>query len=311
MTSSAPDYLTTTELADLLRIKQRKVYDLAASGELPCTRAMGKLLFPRSAVEAWLAEHGSAAVHGGTPTRWAPTRPNVFLGSHDPLLDWALRESRSGIASFFDGSLDGLDRFVAGEGIATGLHIFAAAAEHAGGAEQAEAGEWNRPAVAQRCRGEPVVLVEWAWRERGLITAPDNPRQITGIADLRGLRFVPRQPEAGAQVLFEQLLAEAALPLQDLDLARPARSETDAALAVLDGGADATLGLAAVAHQYRLGFVPLVRERFDLLVWRKAWFDLPMQRLLAFCRTATFAAKAREMTGYDIAGLGHVHFNGP
>jgi len=31
----------------LLRITERKVYDLAATGKVPCSRAMGKLLFPR------------------------------------------------------------------------------------------------------------------------------------------------------------------------------------------------------------------------------------------------------------------------
>mgnify|MGYP002820403384 CR=1 FL=1 len=46
------EYMTTKELADFLRIKQRKVYDLAASGNIPCSRAMGKLLFPRAEIEA-------------------------------------------------------------------------------------------------------------------------------------------------------------------------------------------------------------------------------------------------------------------
>jgi hypothetical protein len=40
-------YLTTRELASLLRITERKVYDPAATGKVPCSRAMGKLLFPR------------------------------------------------------------------------------------------------------------------------------------------------------------------------------------------------------------------------------------------------------------------------
>jgi len=34
------EYLTTKELAELLRIKERKVYDLAASGAVPCSKAM-------------------------------------------------------------------------------------------------------------------------------------------------------------------------------------------------------------------------------------------------------------------------------
>ena len=80
-----PDYLTTKEVAALLRIKERKVYDLASTGALECSRAMGKLLFPADAVHAWL----SANLSGAGPAPVA-ARPGVFLGSHDPLLDWAL-----------------------------------------------------------------------------------------------------------------------------------------------------------------------------------------------------------------------------
>ena len=57
-------------------------------------------------------------------------------------------------------------------------------------------------------------------------------------------------------------------------------------------------------------FVPLVQERFDLLVDRKAWFEPPMQTLLAFCRSGAFRSKAEAMGGYDVSGLGTVHFNG-
>ena len=37
--------------------KERKIYELAASGEVPCTRAVGKLLFSRHAIESWLRKH--------------------------------------------------------------------------------------------------------------------------------------------------------------------------------------------------------------------------------------------------------------
>ena len=48
-----------------------------------------------------------------------------------------------------------------------------------------------------------------------------------------------------------------------------------------------------MARQFRLDFVPLVRERYDLLIWRRAFFEPPLQRRWAFCRSAPFAAKAR------------------
>lgn len=293
MPEYASEYLTTKELADLLRIKERKVYDLAASGDIPCTRALGKLLFQRSAIDAWLTRHGSG--DSGAPA----TYPPVFLGSHDPLLEWALRESGSGLATFTDGSMDGIDRFTRNEGIATGLHVF-----------DGESATWNTSAVANRFAGKPVVLTEWAWRERGLIVAPGNPDKITEIPDLKGRRVAARQPQAGSQILLQYRLAEAGLAPDDVAFTRSARTETDAALTVLEGQADAAFGLQSVAAQYRLDFVPVLRERFDLLVWRSEWFEEPFQKFMALCRSDEFAEKVAGTKGYDIAGLGKVHFNG-
>src|SRR3546814_2951990 len=39
-----PELMTTREVADYLRLKERKVYDLVAGGEIPVSRATGKLL---------------------------------------------------------------------------------------------------------------------------------------------------------------------------------------------------------------------------------------------------------------------------
>ena len=182
------DFLTVRELAALLRVKPRKVYGLAASSEIPCSRATGKLLFPRDGIEAWLARHGAAP----SVSSDHPKRPPIIVGSHDPLLDWALRESGSGIASFLDGSLDGLDRLRRGEAIAAGIHLIETGPDG-----------WNRRHVQDAIGDQPIVLLEWAWRDRGLLVGAGNPLDIDGIQALRGHRFIPRQPGAGSQVLLE------------------------------------------------------------------------------------------------------------
>ena len=91
----------------------------------------------------------------------------------------------------------------------------------------------------------------------------------------------------------------------------PALTEADVALAVAEGRADAGLGIATAAHQSRVGFVPLIEERYDLALWRAAYFDEPMQKLLAFARTARFADRAKALTGYDVSGVGVVRYNAP
>ena len=104
---SEPAYLTVAEVARHLRMGARKVYDLAARGNLPHRRVGGRLLFDRAAVDLWLGHAAQAeSVAPGLP-------PAVVAGSHDPLLDWAVRESRCGLALLTQGSSDGLARLAA------------------------------------------------------------------------------------------------------------------------------------------------------------------------------------------------------
>ncbi len=291
MTAAPEAFLTTRELADVLRISERKVYDLVASGEVPCVRVVGKLLFPKAEVMAWIDAARSGPLAQGA-------LPDVVVGSHDPLLDWALRESTSGLAAFFDGSTDGLDRLADRQGAICGVHLH-------------QADGWNTEAVAAKLGEAPVVLVEFARRQRGLIVAQGNPLRLADIAGLAQVRVARRQAGAASQRLFDMLATKAGL--DPTDLAGPeavARTEGDLASMVFEGKADVAFGLLAAAGPMRLDFVPVLEERFDLLVWRQAWFEPPFQRLLAFLRGPAFAQKAAEFGGYDLSGLGAVQFNG-
>jgi len=78
-----------------------------------------------------------------------------------------------------------------------------------------------------------------------------------------------------------------------------------------DGKGDAAFGLLCMARQFRLDFVPVTRERFDLVVTRRAYFEPPFQRLVAFCRTDACRHRAEELGGYALSGQFAVHFNAP
>ncbi len=292
---ATPEFLTVPELAALLRIKERKVYDLAASGDVPCSRATGKLLFPAAEIRDWIA----GASSGGAHVDAGGNRPAILLGSHDPLLEWAVRQSQCGMATFLDGSHDGLSRFRAGAGIAAGVHI-----------RDADGDDWNVAQVARLFAGKNVALIAFARRRRGLVLGRDLADKVRGPADLCGHDFVARQADSGTERLWGDILEESRVNPDDIPVVETARSEMDAVFAVASGTARATFGLEPLAQQFGLGFVPMIEERFDLVVDRKAWFDPPMQRLLGFLHDAAFAAKAKASLGYDIADLGQVRWNG-
>lgn len=288
-------YLTTKEVGLLLRIKDRKVYELVAAQAIPYVKVTGKLLFPRVLIDAWLLRHVeyNAGVESLQPL------PFICSGSHDPLLDWALREANSGIAVNFTGSLNGLRSLERHRSMMAGIHLREAGSEP----------RWNNAYVQQQLPGQPVVSVHWAMRQQGFIVAPDNPLQISEIAHLPSARVIGRQPAAGAYVLMKMLLDAEDLAEKDIHFVQPhAKTDADVAMAVADGIADVGLGIAAVAKQYRLDFIPITPERYDLVVWQSAYFGEAFQRLLAFTRSDLFHQRAQQL-GYDTSQTGRIEYH--
>lgn len=290
--------MTTREVAEYLRLKERKIYELVRTGSIPCTRVTGKWLFPKPMIDYWLLERAEG---GARETLRRPAA--VIAGSHDPLLEWAAQASGCGLALLFGGSLDGLARFAEGEATLCGLHV-----------PDRASGEYNVTAVQQATRDRDLVLIEWARRRQGLMLAAGNPLGVEALADLpaSGARLIDRQQGAGSRLLLERLLAQAGLERERLTIVpEPALNENDVARAVHAGHADVGLGIESAACESGLAFVPLAEEHFDLLIGRREYFDAPFQALLAFTRSERFAERAATLGGYDIAGTGSVRYNAP
>src|SRR5919199_1722004 len=113
-----PDILTLREAAAFLRLSERALYDLARGRRVPAAQLGGKWLFPRTLLERWLAAQAQAA---GTEARVQPLP--ILAGSHDPLLDWAVRQSGCGLALRGGGSLDGLEALARGEAMVAAIHL--------------------------------------------------------------------------------------------------------------------------------------------------------------------------------------------
>jgi putative molybdopterin biosynthesis protein len=290
-----PEFMTTAEIADYLRLKERKIYELVRLRRIPCSHVTGKLLFPRQMIDLWVARQTE---FDGPELRPAP---RVAAGSHDLLLEWALRQSGCDLALLAGGSEDGLRRLARSEAIVAGLHII-----------DPETGEYNLSAVRMLGGMADLVLVEWAKRRQGLVLAAGNPRGIATLADIaeKRLRVVRRQDGAGAHTLLRYLLSCAGLRFEDLNLLDPpALTETDLAAAIAEGKADCGLAIETVARQFRLDFIPLHQERFDLAMRRRDYFEPPIQALLGFARTPAFQLRAQEFGGYDVSDCGGVRYN--
>ncbi|HET7546224.1 MAG TPA: substrate-binding domain-containing protein [Usitatibacter sp.] len=165
------------------------------------------------------------------------------------------------------------------------------------------------PIYAKWLKPDAHVVVHVVERRQGIIVAHGNPRNILSVADLvqPKLRFVNRQPGSGSRIVLERLLAREKIDGERI-LGYDRFEYTHAAVAayIASGMADAGLGIETAAHQFGLGFVPLVNERY-FLVLRRNSLDTPMvQRLLNVMRSKEFKAELVRLQGLDAASCGKV-----
>ena len=290
-----PELMTTDEAAAYLRLSERKLYELVATGAVPCTKVTGRWLFPRAALDRWVIA-GLVA-----PAALASTAaPPIVGGSHDPLLEWALRESGCGLASLPEGSEDGLRRLTRGEVMAAAIHLHGLDGDD----EQA-----NVAAVADAPGLHDAVVIAFARREQGILVAPGNPLALCDIASIAAsrARMAQRPSGAGAQLLLLGLAARGGVALADLNLMKPAcPTGPDVAQAVRSGRADCGVATRSVALSAGLDFVPLTWEHFDLVLRQRDYFTPAPQALFGFLRSTAFRDRASELGGYDTDAVGTV-----
>jgi molybdate-binding protein len=181
--------------------------------------------------------------------------PPIVGGSHDPLLEWTLRESGSGLASLPEGTEAGLRRLARGEVTAAAIHLHRLDGDDEGA---------NLDAVAGTSGLHDVVVIALARREQGLVVAAGNPMQLRDVANIaaKRARLALRPQGAGAQLLLLALLARAGLAFDALALVKPAcPTGADIAQAVRSGRADCGVATRAVAQAASLDFVPLTCKR--------------------------------------------------
>jgi molybdate transport repressor ModE-like protein len=195
----------------------------------------------------------------------------------------------------FHGSLESLDALAEGRCDLAGFHL------PEGGLDPSLF--FHRRAFKPRDH----ALIRCASRTQGLMVANGNPKEIRGLPDLtrRDVRMINRQPGSGTRLELDQLLREAGID-SALIAGYDSSEFTHLAVAatVASGMCDVGFGLEAAATQYKIGFIPLLRERYYLACRNEVVNGKPARLLLAVLRSPEFASLVGNLAGYDWTGVG-------
>lgn len=235
-------------------------------------------------------------------------RTIVAIGSHDLTLDLLAQHlaATSGaadglplrLASANVGSQGGLVALRRGEAHLAGSHLL-----------DPETGDYNLSAIRRYLPDTPVVVVALVGRDQGLMVPAGNPQALRTLADLgrAEVRFVNRQRGAGTRVLLDYEIGKIGLTSAEIQgYEREEYTHLAVAAAVASGVASAGLGIAAAARALGLDFVPLFKEKYELVIPQEYFQGPLLQPVMAALRDAHFQAEVAALPGYDVGGMGTI-----
>ncbi|SHO46502.1 helix-turn-helix transcriptional regulator [Desulfopila aestuarii] len=296
-------FLTTKEVANMLKVNEKMIYSLVNDKGLPATKVTGKWLFPRRLVEDWLDAH---ILNYRKDYAGLSSEDGVLLlaGSDDPLFQRTLslfHKLREDTIAFFSnqGSMGGLTSLRRGLCHIGVCHLL-----------QDDNQEYNFDFAEQELDRAPV-FVNFSQREQGILLRPGNPKNIGSIADLakKNVRIVNRHLGTGTRLLFDYEISKSDISHNDINgYHNEVSRHLDAGLEVLSGRADAAPAIRAVAGMLGLDFLPLRWERFDLLISRERFFEKGIQSFLTLLDEKQFRQQAESLEGYDVSLCGKMMF---
>ncbi len=316
----AGDYLPNTQVALLLaRELQVTVEDLfslsappepALAVELLCPAPQGAPIQLCQVNNRWIAAPASAApyflpeadgtLRGKSVRLAAPAKSfqnRLLLAGCDPatslLAAMVKQSSGTELVSTPASSKQALEWLVQDKVHIAGSHL-----------EDTKTGEFNLPyllAAYPKKRFAVITLAHW---EEGLVVAPNNPKQIQGIADLarKNVRLINREIGSGSRALLDRLCLAAGVQPKHYD--QTAHGHLAAAAIVAAGQADCCLATHSAARAYGLDFIPIHTERYDLIV-KQASLKLPaIQAFLNDLQRASLHRKLEVLADYDTRQTG-------
>jgi molybdate-binding protein/DNA-binding transcriptional regulator YhcF (GntR family) len=230
-----------------------------------------------------------------------------IVGSHDLALNLLvdlLRQRSDGIKIEITsaGSLGGLIALQEERAHLAGIHLL-----------DEETGEYNYPYIKRVLPGWALAIVHLAYRIQGLMFQAENPKQIKELDDLRrtDVRFINRQRGSGTRVLLDLKLRQMGiLPHEIKGYEDELETHLAVALAIKHGKADVGLGIQAAAESCGLDFLPLSREKYDLVMTKENYQSQLLAPLLGMVTSDDFRKVVNQVGGYDTSQTGLTTFWG-
>lgn len=303
--------LSTQDVADLLQVSKSTIYDLIRRGEIHSYKVGRKVRFTEDDVKEYIAKSRESQNAKAAPSIEGAQfnllgnerKPDCFIiCGQDLILDVLsnyMRLNNIPALRAYIGSYDGLVSLYRNKVNVTAAHMW-----------DSDTDTYNVPYVRRLLPGIPAVIVHLTCRMQGLYIAKGNPKSIYGWDDFRrdDIVMINREQGAGSRVLLDENLKLRGIFGSSI---KGYNKETSSHLAVASavgrGEADVAIGNEKIALQVdNIEFIPLKKERYDLVIRKEEMNTTEIQTLLKIIRSDAFRNEFGNIGGYDTKDMGNI-----
>lgn len=297
------ELMNTKEVAKYLDIHEKQVYLLIKAGKIPCTRVTGKWIFPVKLIDEWIQSSTRDGFQQARKKINAIEGALLASGSNDPVLDMLLTAIKKdhpafNIFSASTGSISGLVSLNSGLTDIAFSHLY-----------DPDTSDYNTPYLKEYCPDYSPVVVNLFYRQIGFLVSKTSVSKFTGWESLTGkkIRFVNRQRGSGIRILLDHELKERGIPAGAISgYDHEVYTHFEVGLALISESADAGIASAAVARILDLHFIPLVSERFDMVLDKSTFFQPAIQALIETLQSEPFKSRVEKIGNYDFKDAGRI-----
>lgn len=312
--------LTPEEVAAVLKIAKNTVYELIKRGELTAYRIGRKLRVDPQDVEAYKKKGKNVEMSStNMPAITAPSAqqiktpldeehfspsPRLIICGQDVLLDILARHLEHHPNGAFTlrrhvGSFTGLLALYQEKAHLVSAHLW-----------DGDNDVYNLTYVRYILCGTPAVIIHLACRMQGFYVAKNNPKSITTWQDLirPDVMFINREKGCGTRVLLDEQIRRLGIDRKQINgYEREENSHLAVASAVSRGEADVAMGNEKASLQVReIDFVPLQKERYELVMLKEDMNLPPFQAIIEILQSQEFKKEVQGLGDYDLTEMGNI-----
>lgn len=302
--------LSTQEVADMLNVSKSTIYDLIKKGNIRSYKVGRKVRFTEEDVKRYIShsrDNQSAVSSSSDATDFNlsvndMTTDGFIICGQDLILDILSNYMRlHGVPALraYIGSYDSLVSLYRKKINVASAHLW-----------DSDTNSYNIPYVRRLLPGIPVIIVHLTCRMQGLYVAKGNPKGITTWTDFgrQDITMINREKGAGSRVLLDEnlrLLRISGSSIKGYE--NETQSHLTVASAISSGKADVAIGNEKIARQVdNIEFIPLQKERYDLVIRKEDLHTKEIEMLLKIIRSEAFKNEFGHIGGYDTSEMGKV-----